>query len=88
MTNGTSPPLALLKNLFETQLLSKYDKHLFFAEVLDSKPALSKLDDSEAPMRFQFALTRPSTSTAWGVDLSADSENALSIVQRDLQPTS
>ena len=64
MTNGTSPPLALLKNLFETQLLSKYDKHLFFAEVLDSKPALSKLDDSEAPMRFQFALTRPSTSTA------------------------
>ena len=31
-------------------------------------------------MRFQFALTRPSTSTAWGVDLSADSENALSIV--------
>ena len=60
--------------------LSKYDKHLLFAEVLDSKPALSKLDDSEAPMRFQFALTRPSTSTAWGVDLSADSGNALSIV--------
>ena len=57
-------------------------------DVLDSKPALSKQDDSEAPMRFQFALTRPSTSTAWGVDLSADSENALSIVQRDLQPTS
>jgi hypothetical protein len=49
-------------------------------DVLDSKPALSKQDDSEAPMRFQFALTRPSTSTAWGVDLSADSENALSIV--------
>merc|ERR1719160_2009284 len=47
-------------------------------DVLDSKPASSK--DDEAPVRFQFALTRPSTSTAWGVDLSADSENALSIV--------